>query len=199
MLGDLPQRDTFPRSGDQKWWAGALQGRGRDPLPLGPEEPAVEGEGLAAPHAADDRNCFLECLLAFRDGGELHPEVSKLVRVPADAEPEDQAAVAETVNVGGEAGGHHGVTVEGAIDDGAEADSRGLGGKDRKVNPALRSIGGVITDEEGIEAELFGEAASLEYPGARGWIVGPREDLETKADTASICFHPGEDRELSLH
>ena len=130
------------------------------------------------PHTEDDRRAMLAAIGApsvdalFRDVpasarldgpiaglsttmGELEVERLELGLQPADAEAEHQPAVAEGVKVGGVAGDHARMAVGDAVDHRAEAHPAGDRGDGREAEPVVGLQGGMVEDEEAVEAEVL--------------------------------------------
>ena len=118
---------------------------------------AVKGDRFRSEHASDDLQRLVEGFLPLFDRREVDPELAELRFVPTDADPEDEAAVADVIDIAGQPGDHRWVAVVNAIDDRAESDPVRLRGDRGEMDPGFGRVAGVIADEERVESELFGE------------------------------------------
>ena len=88
--------------------------------------------------------------------------------VPADAESEDGAAVAEVVEVRGEACRQQRCSVGLGGDHRPQTNALSRDGKDGEMNPALRCPRRVVAEEERVESVGICQAAGVEQPLAGG-------------------------------
>ena len=103
VAGDEAQRDLLAAAADQQRRR-LLDRRRRDPQPFDLVVPTVEGEPIRAPGPVDDRQRLLQRGVTFLWRREGDAQGAELRLPPADAEPEDQPAAAEVIEIGGEAG-----------------------------------------------------------------------------------------------
>ena len=199
VLGDLAEGDALAAAGEDEGRAGSLNGERDDAFVVGMVVVAVVGEWLVAPDATNDGDGFFEGGLALGDGGKGETELGELGGVPTDAEAEEEASAAKVIEVGGEAGGVDGGAVTGAENHGAEADPFRGSGEHGEVEPGVGRIGGMVTEEEGVEAALLGELAGGEEPSGGIGVVWLGDDLESEADVMAMGFDPTEHGELCRH
>jgi hypothetical protein len=150
---------------------------------------ASEVEGLGPPDPADDGDRLLERLLSVpgRRVGEAHPvelvgAEAVVGGVPADAQPEDRAAVRQVVEVGSEASGQERRPIGHRGDHLAEADPLGRVGDDAKVQPDIRGPGGVVAEEEVVVAVAVGELAGMDQLATRVRLVRLHDRLQRDPD-----------------
>jgi hypothetical protein len=118
---------------------------------------SLVGHRLAAEQRLHDPQPVLECRLALPHRWMRHPHLRELVRHVAAAEPKDEAAAGDPIDVHGALRQDHRVRVVHAADQRPEAN--GARGLSERAKPAPRCVCGhdrVIREPQRVEAKALG-------------------------------------------
>jgi hypothetical protein len=85
-------------------------------------------------------------------------------------EAKDCTASREVVEVCRQASGEDWRSVSRTEDDRPETHPRGLDREDAKMQPGVRRIRWMVTDEERVEPEIVGEASGGQHAGCGIWV-----------------------------